>query len=222
MNTATSISRRGFAKVLGTSAAFAAFQPSVLQLITANSDASTVVRLSSNENPYGPSPAAIKAMTDGFSLAWRYPDEYEQPLVAGLAKLDGISNNQVMIGAGSGEILKVAAVAFTGPARKLVLASPTFEAIAAHAKTAQAEVTRIDLTSDYAHDLPKMLAAANGAGLIYICNPNNPTASITPKDQIRAFLSKVPAQTIVLVDEAYHHYVESSDYESVIPLLSEY
>ena len=222
MNTATSISRRGFARVLGTSAAFAAFQPSVLQLITANSDASTVVRLSSNENPYGPSPAAIKAMTDGFSLAWRYPDEYEQPLVEGLAKLNGISNNQVMIGAGSGEILKVAAVAFTGPARKLVLASPTFEAIASHARTAQAEVIRIDLTPDYAHDLTRMLAVANGAGLIYICNPNNPTATITPKDQIRAFLAKVPVETMVLIDEAYHHYVESSAYESAIPLIKQY
>jgi histidinol-phosphate aminotransferase len=58
--------------------------------------------------------------------------------------------------------------------------------------------------------------------LVYICNPNNPTASITPKDQLRAFLQKVPSQTIVLIDEAYHHYVESNDYESVIPLLTQY
>jgi histidinol-phosphate aminotransferase len=67
-----------------------------------------------------------------------------------------------------------------------------------------------------------MLAAAKNAGLVYICNPNNPTASITPKDQIRAFLAKVPSRTIVLIDEAYHHYVESSDYESVIPLLNQF
>jgi histidinol-phosphate aminotransferase len=222
MSTATQISRRGFARVLGTSAAFAAFQPSALRLISTNSDASTVVRLSSNENPYGPSPDAIKAMTEGFSLAWRYPDEYEQPLVEGLARLNGVSNNQVMIGAGSGEILNIAAVAFTGPTRKLVFANPTFEAISAHARTAQAELIRIDLTSDYAHDLAKMLAAAPGAGLIYICNPNNPTASITPKDQMRAFLAKVPGETIVLIDEAYHHYVESGDYESAIPLTKQH
>ena len=152
MRTATQISRRGFAKVLGTSAAFAAFQPTVLRLVNASSDASNVVRLSSNENPYGPSTAAIKAMTDAFALAWRYPDEYEKPLIEGLARLNGISMDQLMLGAGSGEILKVAAVAFTGPSRKLVFANPTFEAISAHARTAQAELVRIDLTSDYAHD----------------------------------------------------------------------
>jgi histidinol-phosphate aminotransferase len=67
-----------------------------------------------------------------------------------------------------------------------------------------------------------MLAASNDAGLVYICNPNNPTASITPRDQIRAFLSKAPSQTIVLIDEAYHHYVESNDYESAIPLVKQY
>jgi histidinol-phosphate aminotransferase len=67
-----------------------------------------------------------------------------------------------------------------------------------------------------------MLAAANGAGLVYICNPNNPTASITHRDQIRAFLAKLPGHTIALIDEAYHHYVESNDYESVIPLVKQY
>jgi histidinol-phosphate aminotransferase len=82
-------------------------------------------------------------------------------------------------------------------------------------------VVKINLTSEYGHDLPKMLAEKD-AGLIYICNPNNPTASLTPKDQMRTFLAKVPAQTMVLVDEAYHHYVESNDYESVIPLIAQY
>jgi histidinol-phosphate aminotransferase len=67
-----------------------------------------------------------------------------------------------------------------------------------------------------------MLTATNDAGLVYICNPNNPTASITPKDRIRAFLAKAPSQTVVLIDEAYHHYVESNDYESTIPLLKQY
>src|SRR5204863_1856955 len=73
----------------------------------------------------------------------------------------------------------------------------------------------------YAHDLPKMLAAAS-EGLIYICNPNNPTASITPRDQLRDFINKVPRQTIILVDEAYFHYADSPDYESVIPLIKDH
>jgi histidinol-phosphate aminotransferase len=103
-----------------------------------------------------------------------------------------------------------------------VLANPTFEAILKHAQTARAEVVNIDLTSDYAHDLERMLAATGNAGLVYICNPNNPTATITPKDQIRTFLHKAPSKMVVLIDEAYHHYVESNDYESVVPLLTQY
>jgi histidinol-phosphate aminotransferase len=220
----TSLSRRGFARVLGAGAAYAALNPSfamstpALRLV---STSPTLVRLSSNENPDGPSPMAVKAMTDAFSLAWRYPDEHEGLLVDALAKLNGVASNQILLGSGSGEILKVAAAAFTGPGRKLLVGHPTFEAILAYAAVAGAEVVKVNLTPEYAHDLPKMLAEKN-AGLIYICNPNNPTASITPKDQLRAFLTRVPSQTIVMVDEAYHHYVESTDYESVIPLVAQY
>jgi histidinol-phosphate aminotransferase len=223
----TAISRRGFAKILSASAAYAALTPSMpmsapLRLVSGAAKAVGVVRLSSNENPYGPSPLAVKAMTDAFSLAWRYPDEHQQSLVDALAKMHGIAPEQILLGNGSAEILKVAAAAFTATGKKLVVGNPTFEAILAYAQTAQADVVKIDLTPDYAHDLPKMLAAAKDAGLVYICNPNNPTASITPRAQIRSFFAKVPSQTIVLVDEAYHHYVESNDYESVVPLVKRY
>jgi histidinol-phosphate aminotransferase len=223
----TTISRRGFARALGTSAAYAALGPSLvtaaptLGRTASASSAAAVVRLSSNENPYGPSPLALQAMTAAFSLAWRYPDEHEDALIAALAKINGVTAEQILLGNGSGEILKAAAAAFTAAGRKLVVADPTFEAILAHARTAQAEVVKITLTPDYAHDLPKMLAEKK-VGLIYICNPNNPTASITPREQVRTFLAKVPGETIVLIDEAYHHYVESSEYESVIPLLKQY
>jgi histidinol-phosphate aminotransferase len=226
MNTA--ISRRGFAKILSASAAYAALRPSIsmstpaLRLVSTVSDAAALVRLSSNENPYGPSPMALKAMTEAFSIAWRYPDEHEQSLVNAIAKMHGVATEQILLGDGSSEILKVAAAAFTATGKKLVVGNPTFEAILTYASVAQADVAKIDLKPDYAHDLPKMLAAARDAGLIYICNPNNPTASITPKDQIRAFLAKVPGETMVLIDEAYHHYVESNDYESVISLVRQY
>ena len=228
MKNVSHISRRGFAKILGTGAAYAALNPSLsfsapaLHLVSKAATAPTLVRLSSNENPYGPSSMAVKAMTDAFSLAWRYPDEHEGLLIDALAKLNSVPAAQILLGNGSGEILKVAAAAFTAAGKKLVVANPTFEAILAHARTAQADVVKIDLTSDYGHDLAKMLAATSDAGLVYICNPNNPTASITPKDQVRAFLAKVPGTTMVLIDEAYHHYVESNDYESVIPLVSQY
>jgi histidinol-phosphate aminotransferase len=221
----TALSRRGFAKLLGAGAAYAALRPALGLSESTPSSAETkpsdVVRLSSNENPYGPSPAALKAMTAGFALAWKYPDDNQEELVDALAKLNQVSKDQILPGAGSGEILKVAVAAFTGTDKKLVVGDPTFEAAAGHAKASHAEVVKVRLTSNYSHDLPKMLDVPK-VGLHYVCNPNNPTASITPKGELRAFLAKVPHETMVLVDEAYHHFVESSDYESVIPLLKDY
>jgi histidinol-phosphate aminotransferase len=161
-------------------------------------------------------------MTDGFSLAWRYPDEYADLLTGELARLNNVTVDQILLGDGSGEILKLSAAAFTNKDKKIVIANPTFEAIARHASVANAEVVKINLTPDYSHDLKKMLAAANGAGLVYICNPNNPTATITPRNELSDFLTKLSPTTTVLVDEAYHHYVESNDYESVIPLVKQY
>src|SRR6202030_2845548 len=123
-----------------------------------------------------------------------------------LAKLNQVTKENVLTGAGSGEILKVAVAAFTGTDKKLVVGDPTFEAAAGHAKASHAEVVKVKLNATYGHDLPKMLDVP-GVGLHYDCNPNNPTASITPKAELRDFLTKVPAETIVLVDEAYHHFV---------------
>lgn len=216
------LSRRSFSKFLAVGAAYSALQSRNHVRASWRSSASSLVRLSSNENPYGPAPGALKAMTDGFSLAWRYPDEYADMLAEELARLHNVPVNQVLLGDGSGEILKLCAAAFTSSDKKLVIANPTFEAIARHAGVANAEVVKIDLTSDYSHDLKKMLAAAGEAGLVYICNPNNPTASITSKTEMSAFLAKLSPATIVLVDEAYHHYVESKDYESVMPLVKQY
>jgi histidinol-phosphate aminotransferase len=217
------LSRRSFSKLIGAGAAYAVLRSKAEAMSPRGTvSATNIVRLSSNENPYGPSPAALKAMTDGFSLAWRYPDEYADMLSDELARMHSIPVDQILLGDGSGEILKLCAAAFTSRDKKLVTANPTFEAIARHASVGSAEVVKVDLASDYSHDLKKMLAAANGAGLIYVCNPNNPTASITPKNELSDFLAKLPPATIVLVDEAYHHYVESKDYESVIPLVKQY
>ncbi len=221
-------SRRDFSKLMGLSAGYAALGTREAKaswrawLPAVSSSAANVVRLSSNENPYGPSPGALKAMTDAFSLAWRYPDEYADMLAEEVARLHNVPVDYVLLGNGSGEILKLCAAAFTGRDKKIVVANPTFEAVIRHASVAGAEVVKIDLTPDYSHDLKKMVAAASGAGLLYICNPNNPTASITPKNEVSEFLAKLSPATIVLVDEAYHHYVESKDYESVLPLVKQY
>src|SRR5438067_3250574 len=210
MNT-ISISRRRFAQLLGAGAAAAVVRPafSFATEPVPKSMANGVVRLSANENPYGPSPKALKAMNDAFNLSCRYPDEHNDLLIDALAKLNGVDRDQILLGDGSGEILKLSAVAFTGPMTngkngsaghgKCIVADPTFEAILAHAKTNGADVVKIPLNSAFGHDLPKMLSAAK-EGLIYICNPNNPTASITPKNELRDFIGKVPTQTMILVE----------------------
>ena len=248
------ISRRRFAHLLGAGAAYAVAGRGTAVGSSSKAAGSAlpfagatgVVRLNSNENPYGPSPMALKAMTDAFSLAWRYPDEYADLLLETLAKTNGVNRDQILLGDGSGEILKVCAGAFTGPmssrnnspvplARptrggaltfmpgrgKMIVADPTFEAILNHARVNGAEIVKVPLTRNFSHDLAKMRAAAS-AGLIYVCNPNNPTASITPKNEIREFINNVPRQTMVLVDEAYFHYADSPDYESVIPMIKDH
>ena len=230
-----SISRRHFAQLLGIGAACAVARPSFtlakqIQQSATHPVREGVVRLSSNENPFGPSPRALKAMTEAFNLACRYPDEHADELVSSLAKMNGVDSSQILLGDGSGEILKLCADVFTGPLTNtnaaagrgaLVVADPTFEAILVHAKNNDAEVVKVPLTEGYAHDLTKMMSSAN-EGLVYICNPNNPTASITPKEELRDFIAKTSPQTMILVDEAYFHYADSPDYDSVIALVKEH
>nr|MBA2435697.1 aminotransferase class I/II-fold pyridoxal phosphate-dependent enzyme [Chthoniobacterales bacterium] len=223
-----------FAQLLGVGAAAAIARPALslareAAVATPAAATSAIVRLSSNENPYGPSANALKAMSDAFGLVNRYPDDQANILVESLAQLHGVERGQILLGNGSGEILKLCADVFTGPLTSetkkpsgaLVVADPTFEAILYHAKLKGAEIVKVPLTPSFAHDLPKMLAAAK-RGVVYICNPNNPTASITPAKEIRDFIAQAPKETMILVDEAYHHYADSPDYESVIPLVKEH
>jgi histidinol-phosphate aminotransferase len=223
-----SVSRRRFAQLLGAGAAAVVVRPSLSfakptqAISTPLAESGNIVRLSANENPYGPSTNALQAMTESFGLACRYPDEHNNLLIDKVAKLNNVDRDHILLGDGSGEILKLCAETFTGPQNgKLVAADPTFEAILKNASANGAEVVKVPLTSDFAHDLPKMLNAATKGGLIYVCNPNNPTASITPKNELRDFITKTPPETMILVDEAYFHYADSPDYESVIPLVKE-
>jgi histidinol-phosphate aminotransferase len=211
-------SRRDFGRLIGTGVAAATLPPLFAQTPPVRHARGTGVRLSANENPYGPSASALTAMRDALGGANRYPDDAVDALMSMIAKLHQVPEGHVILGDGSSEILKLAAVAFTSPTKKLVVADPTFEAIVMNAHAAGADVVKVPLTPAYAHDLEKM-AAVPGASLIYICNPNNPTASITSKQNVRAFLQSVPPEVVVLVDEAYFHYADSPDYESVIPLV---
>jgi len=225
MNTSP-ISRRRFTQLLGVGAAAAIVRPRItIAKQSATVPAPTkagVVRLSANENPYGPSAKAHEAMKNTHPLCNRYPDEANDVLIDKIAKINNIDRNQIVLGDGSSEILKLCAETFTGPSQgKLIVADPTFEAILEYSKACGADVVKVPLTSNHAHDLEKMSAAAQ-KGLIYICNPNNPTASITPKNDLSEFINKTSPETMILVDEAYFHYADSPDYESVIPLVKDH
>jgi histidinol-phosphate aminotransferase len=223
MNT-ISISRRKFAHLLAAGAAAAVVRPAISvarQPQHATGTASSV-RLSANENPYGPSAKAHEAMKNAHSMCNRYPDEANDVLIDKIAKINNVNREQVVLGDGSSEILKLCAETFTGPTQgKLIAADPTFEAILEYTKANGAEVVKVPLTSSFAHDLPRMSGAAKG-GLIYICNPNNPTASITSKNDLREFIANTPRETMIVVDEAYFHYADSPDYESMIPLVKDH
>ena len=177
---------------------------------TAPSDA---VLLNSNENPYGPAASALDAMTKAEGVAARYPDAAEERLTETIARLHAVTPDRVVLGCGSGEVLQMADMAFLGPGKKVVVAEPTFEAVLAFARVTKAEGVKVPLTADFRHDLPRMAAACDaGTGLVYVCNPNNPTGTIVTRDEFAFFLERVPRTVTVLVDEAYHHFVDDPRY----------
>jgi len=157
-------------------------------------------------------------MSSALFNANRYPSVDYDPLAESLAKLHGVGREYILLGCGSTEILRMAAAAFLGPGKQLLQANPTFEAMEHYARSAGAEVVSVRLTSRFAHDLEQMLQrAGNSTGLVYVCNPNNPTASITPRPDLEVFIEKLPANTPILIDEAYHHYAgQSAMYASFI------
>jgi histidinol-phosphate aminotransferase len=222
--------RRSLARWLGAGAACVAARSLTAPLgglACAQAAAGTdVVRLSANENPYGPPAAALEAAREALGLAWRYPDEAEDRLREAIAAAHAVDPAQVLLGNGSSQILRLAADALTGPGTRLVTAEPTFESLGRYAEAAGAEVVGVPLGPDFGHDLDAMRRGlTSGVGtrttLVYVCNPNNPTAGPTPPAALAAFLAALPAGVVTLVDEAYHHYAEGDPaYASVVPLLA--
>jgi histidinol-phosphate aminotransferase len=211
------ISRRLLLQRLSTSAAATLAMPWLAELGAAGS-ADRPIRLNRNENAYGPSARAIAAMRPGAASANRYADANAEELRHKIADGFRVTPEQVVLGCGSGEIMRMAVDACVGSRKKLIVAVPTFDVIGDAARRVGAEVVAIPLKKDYSHDLEAMLAHADAStGLIYLCNPNNPTGTLTPRRDLDTFLRRLPATIPVLIDEAYHHYVgKSSDYASFI------
>lgn len=177
-----------------------------------NAPASGMVLINANENPLGPSKAACDAIVRVAPLGGRYDLTGEtERLTKTIAAQSGLKPESIAIYAGSSEPLHYSVLAFTSPAKSFVTADPSYEAGMFAARTSQAKVVKVPLTQDYAHDVKAMVAADAQAGVIYICNPNNPTGTVTTKQDIVWALENKPAGSILLVDEAYIHLTDEPD-----------
>ncbi|NVZ72456.1 pyoverdine biosynthesis transaminase PtaA [Pseudomonas costantinii] len=171
------------------------------------------VLLNYNESPYGPSGAAREAMQRGIATSGRYPYPDMYALAALFAQQQGIEQEHVAVFAGSMAALRYAVLAFTSEARSLVMATPSYELPRQAAESRKASVHEVNLDAQHAHDVPAMLAADPQAGMLYLCNPNNPTGTLTPTEAIRQALANKPKGSVLVVDEAY---IDFSDAPSCV------
>ena len=182
------------------------------------------IRISSNENPLGPGPKVLEAITREFPEAGRYPftsTPSDRNLVDALAAHHKVKPENITLGAGSQEILKNSVRAFTSPTRGLVTAVPTFENPTNIARRLGHPLKEIRVDSQMRLDLEPMIAASPGAGLVFFNNPNNPTATVHGAKAVTDFVSRVRAaspDTVILIDEAYHEYVTDPAYATAVPL----
>ncbi|MBA3853486.1 MAG: histidinol-phosphate transaminase [Gemmatimonas sp.] len=226
-------SRRSFVRALGLGGGAALTAPSWvsargLESLAGGDDFAALdrqlqgsaIRLMSNENPNGPVPAAIRAMQASFHEAAWYPASTEGRVVTALSRANGLPEEQILLGSGSGEILKIAVQAFCSPSKHLVTALPTFETPAGTARALGFPVKEVPLDARQRIDLDGMLREVKGAGLVFLCNPNNPTGHVHGKDAIDRFLRAALAadpEVVILVDEAYHEFVDDPSYASALP-----
>jgi histidinol-phosphate aminotransferase len=179
------------------------------------------IRLHSNENPLGPSPAARRAMQAAFDQGCRYPYAAYTELEEAIAEREGLTPEHVVLGAGSHEVLRMTAMAYGLEDGEIVTGYPTYEGLESYAATIGAAVARVPLDDELQLDLEAIEGRVTPAtGLVYLCNPNNPTGSLLPSGAVRSFCQAVAPRATVLVDEAYHELVEAPGYSSMVPLVA--
>jgi histidinol-phosphate aminotransferase len=240
-----SVSRRGFLRLVGTadrspmSGAFLSARGLEAHLAEAQTQTTgqrtpraplppgvEEIRISSNENPLGPGRAALDAILGKFPEAGRYPfnsTPADSDLVAAIATKFKVKPENVVLGAGSQEILKSAMRAWVSPTRRLVTALPTFETCTGYANRYKLPITVVSVVSAMRLDVDGIIAAASkgDAGLVFFNNPNNPTATVhgakTVTDMVER-IRKASPDTVILIDEAYHDYVTDPAYQTAVPL----
>jgi histidinol-phosphate aminotransferase len=187
-------------------------------------DYDTMAHLSSNENCWGPPDSVMKAMNS----AWKYSNRYGYPdgnLVGEIAKHHGVKPENILLGAGSGEILDVVGTTFLLGGKKVLGVEPSYSSVYQHATSIKTTAIKLPLGKDYRQNIAAMIKAANDhaseLGLVYLCNPSNPTGLIVTKDEVKQLLDGLPKGMMVLIDEAYHHFVDDPKYATSVPYVLE-
>jgi histidinol-phosphate aminotransferase len=177
-------------------------------------------RLCYNENPLGPSPLAMTAMSESISMGHRYPDWYAESLRDDLAALHGVERSQVIAGCGATEILRLCALAFADPDGNVVCPYPSYGQFAGDCAFLGTTVRLSGLDESYRIDLDDMASMVDSeTTAVCITNPNNPTGPVVPATDIAAFVDSLPEHVAVIIDEAYHEYIHDPAYESAMELV---
>ncbi|GIU77587.1 MAG: aminotransferase [Bryobacteraceae bacterium] len=206
------LSRRGFARAaaLGALPLPVLTERALAQMSYPGEAPPDAVFLNANENPLGPCAEALEAMSRALRSGGRYQFGETLRLARTAAQMEGVPAECVQSYAGSSDPLHRVVLAFCGPGRAFVTADPGYEAGERAAAFVQAPVHRVPLTRDYAHDVEAMLrTAGKEAGVFYICNPNNPTGTLTPREAIEHLVRSKPSGSVVLIDEAYIHFCQA-------------
>jgi histidinol-phosphate aminotransferase len=177
-------------------------------------------RLLANENPFGPSPAAKKAVQEALELSYQYPFMRMRELSGKIAAHEGIKQNNILMDAGSSPLLMAAALQFCKNGAEVMSADPTYNDMPSTAESHGAKWVKVPLTADYKHDLEAMEAKiTSNTGLVYICNPNNPTGTVLDTAKLKAFCERVSKKVPVFIDEAYIDYMPDPQAASMIDLV---
>jgi len=217
------LTRRSFAARLGMGAAAARFLPEMAYAqraaVKTGALPKDMVWLNANENPLGPPPAALAAMREVLPTSNRYHYQEFADIYTAIAKSEELQPEQLTVGAGSSEPLHLAVDVYTSPTRPLISVAPAYEAPIEIARTFGRPVVLTKLREDYTADVRKMAEEADKArgGLIYLCNPNNPTSAVTSRKDIDWLVANLPRNTTLMVDEAYIHFGESPELETALP-----
>src|SRR5882672_8191887 len=192
--------------------------------MASNSEYDTMAHLSSNENCWGPPESVMKAMNN----AWKYSNRYGYPdanIVQEIARHHGVKTENILLTAGSGEVLDVVGTAFLPAGKKVLGVEPSYGSVYQHASSIKTSAIKLPLGKDYRQEIPAMIKAANAhaaeLGFIYLCNPNNPTGIIVTKQEVKQLLDGIPQGMPVLIDKAYHHFVEDPAYATSLPYVLE-